>query len=299
MTKGENASKSVKELLKKVRRIEIKARGLTQQLFSGQYHAAFKGRGMSFSEVRAYTYGDDVKAIDWNVTARMRSPFIKVFEEERELSVMIMVDISGSSIFGSEGVSKRDVMAELAAVIAFSAMQNNDKVGLILFSSSVEHFVPPGKGKSHVLRLIRDLIFVEPKHQNTDIGMALNFMAGVIKKRSTVFLISDLGDGKFRKSLRGVVAKHDLRVIQIEDTLEYQLPNLGLIAIKDPETNKTAWLDTRSAHVRKYINAEWTKRNNEIKLMMSKEGVDCVTVNSKMGYIKPLKQLFQQRGWKK
>jgi len=299
MSNASGESGTVKELLAKVRRIEIKARGLSRQLFSGQYHAAFKGRGMSFAEVREYQYGDDVRSIDWNVTARMRSPYLKVYEEERELSVMLLVDISASSNFGSSVSRKRDIMAEIAAVISFSAIQNNDKIGLILFSDRIEHFIPPRKGKSHVLRLLRDLLFVEAEGKGTDIGGAMAYLGRVIKRRSTVFLLSDLGRGDFEKQISGIGKKHDTMVVQVEDPLEEQLPNAGLIWIEDPETGAGAWVDTASRRVRASLMDCIRTRRQRIHQLLRSRAIDFVVVTSKTGYVQPLRQLFQQRGWRR
>jgi uncharacterized protein (DUF58 family) len=290
---------SVKELLAKVRRIEIKARGLSRQLFSGQYHAAFKGRGMSFAEVREYQYGDDVRSIDWNVTARMRSPYLKVYEEERELSVMLLVDISASSGFGSVESRKRDIMAEIAAVISFSAIQNNDKIGLILFSDKIEHFIPPRKGKSHVLRLLRDLLYVKAEGKGTDIGEAIAYLGRVIKRRSTVFLLSDLGRGDFEKQLSGLGRKHDTMVVQVEDLLEERLPKAGLIWVEDPEDGRGRWLDTCSRKVRASLEESFKLRRQRIHQLLRSKAIDFVLVTSKTGYVQPLRQLFQQRGWRR
>jgi len=240
-----------KELLKKVRKIEIKSRRLSDNIFGGEYHSTFKGRGMTFSEVRQYQYGDDIRNIDWNVTARYNEPFVKVFEEERELTLMLMVDVSGSKHFGTQGQFKRDEITEIAATLSFSAMQNNDKVGIILFSDQVELYIPPKKGRSHVLRIIRELLEFQPKSKKTKISAALEFLSGVLKKKAIVFLMSDFMDSDYEKTLRIVAKKHDLTGIRIYDRYEESIPNIGLVPMIDNETGATKWINTKSLGVRK------------------------------------------------
>ena len=233
------------DLFKKVRKIEIKTRGLTNHIFSGQYHSAFKGRGMTFSEVREYQYGDDIRNIDWNVTARFHKPFVKIFEEEREMTVMLLIDVSGSNDFGSVDATKRDITAELAAVLAFSAIQNNDKVGVIFFSDQIEKFIPPKKGSSHILRIIREIVTFTPQHKGTDIGEGLKFLTSAIKKRTTAFLISDFVTSKpFEQEMRIAARKHDLISLRITDKRELIIPKIGLVKFRDNETDKDVWVDT-------------------------------------------------------
>lgn len=285
----------VNELLKKVRRIEIKAKGLINEMFSGDYHSAFKGRGMSFSEVREYQFGDDIRNIDWNVTARFDSPYVKVYEEERELTVMIMVDVSGSSSVGGKGSLKRELMAEIAAIIAFSATQNNDKVGAILFSGDVELFIPPRKGKSHVMRIIRDIIEFVPNNKSTHIGGALRFLNNAIKRRSTVFLLSDFYDEGFEIPLKLANKKHDLIALRIRESMEANLPAMGLIPLLDPESGKVILYDSSSTANRykhKKVFLDW---EGELLQFFKKIGLDNTTINTQGSYIKPLRSLFKQR----
>ena len=250
-----------KELLKQVRQIEIRTKGLVNQVFSGEYHSVFKGRGMEFSEVREYQYGDDIRNIDWNVTARFGHPFVKIFEEERELTVMLMVDLSGSQMFGSLSKTKQRVAAELSAILAFSALKNNDKVGLILFTDKVEKFVPPRKGNSHVLRIVRDVLSFEPEGKKTNLRTALEFMNGAIKKRSIVFLLSDFMDDGYEKILRVVGKKHDLIGVVLDDRRESEIPKMGLIKLTDAETNEERWIDTSSSRVQESLR----KRRLEVQ----------------------------------
>lgn len=289
----------VSELLKKVRRIEIKAKGLINEMFSGDYHSAFKGRGMLFSEVREYQFGDDIRNIDWNVTARFDNPYVKVFEEERELTVMLVIDISGSSHTGGKGQLKREIMAELAAIISFSATQNNDKVGAILFAGDVELFIPPRKGKSHAMRIIRDIIEFEPKSPTTNIGGALKFLNNAIKKKSTVFLITDFFDKGFEVPLKLANKKHDLIALRMKEGIENKLPNLGLVPIQDPETGKIHWLDTTSRSIRKSYEKEMLKWENELSSFFKKIGLDNTVIYTEGSYIKPLRSLFRQREMKR
>lgn len=284
------------ELLKKVRKIEIKTKGLSNQIFSGEYHSAFKGRGMAFSEVREYTPGDDVRTIDWNVTARLRTPYVKVFEEERELSVMILVDVSASGKFGTQKQFKKDLITELCAVIAFSASQNNDKIGVIFFSDKIEKFIPPKKGKSHILRIIRELINIEPQQTGTDIELALKYLTNIIKKKSVCFLISDFYDNHlFSDAMKIANRKHDLVALRINDQRESTLPDVGLIKLKDNETGKMIWVDTSSKQFQTQQKANHFKFEAELKNTFNKSGVDFATIYTHEGYIKPLMNLFKKR----
>lgn len=284
------------ELLKKVRKIEIKTRGLSSQIFSGEYHSAFKGRGMAFSEVREYTPGDDVRTIDWNVTARFNSPFVKVFEEERELSVVLVVDVSASGAFGTHNQFKQDLITELCAVVAFSASQNNDKIGVIFFSDKIEKYIPPKKGKSHILRIIRELIEFKPAQKKTDLQVALKYMTNVIKKRSVVFLISDFySDSNYRDALKIANKKHDVVALRIIDKTENELPKVGLIKLRDNETGAVKWLDTSSASFRKQYAINHLKFEEELKDIFNRSGIDATRIFTHESYIKPLMNLFKNR----
>ncbi len=284
------------ELLKKVRKIEIKTKGLSNQIFSGEYHSAFKGRGMAFSEVREYTPGDDVRTIDWNVTARLRTPYVKVFEEERELSVMILVDVSASGLFGTQQQLKKDLITELCAVIAFSASQNNDKIGVIFFSDKIEKFIPPKKGKSHILRIIRELINIEPEQKGTNIELALKYLTNIIKKKSVCFLISDFRDNhSYDDAMKIANRKHDLVALRINDKHENTLPNVGLIKLKNNETGKLMWIDTNDKHFKKQLEVNHLKFEAQLKDTFTKSGVDYTTIQTHEGYIKPLMTLFKKR----
>ncbi len=291
-----------RELLARLRRVEIRARGLSHQIFAGEYHSAFKGKGMAFSEVRAYQYGDDVRNIDWNVTARMRSPFIKVFEEERELTVMLLVDVSGSRRFGSEERTKQNVMTELAAILAFSAIQNNDKIGVILFSDQVERFIPPKKGRKHILRIIWELISFQPQSQRTDIGMALRFLTHAIKKRCTAFLLSDFVDldqeaqPRFSDPLRIAANKHDLVGLRVFDPREESLPSVGLVRWGDAETGEIRWLDTDSPQVRRAFENLAQQRLKNLQKTFSRARIDWESISTTEDYVYPLIKLFKQRG---
>jgi uncharacterized protein (DUF58 family) len=286
----------LKDLLKKVRRIEIKARGLTDQLFAGQYHAAFKGRGMSFAEVRNYQYGDDVRFIDWNVTARFNEPFVKVFEEERELSVMLMMDVSASSGFGSHHRSLRELAAEIAAIIGFSAVQNNDKIGAVFYSSQVEQFIPPRKGRSHFLRILRDFLACTPTHAGTRTGVAMEYLGKILRKKSTVFCISDFIEPSFSDALKIAGRKHDLLLMRINDPMLCQLPDVGLIKLRDPETGASCWLDTHQKKVRTHWQDHWQSHQKKLKLAAQRYGIDLAEFNSASEVTRPLNQLFQSRG---
>lgn len=284
------------ELLKKVRKVEIKTRGLSQNIFAGEYHSAFKGRGVIFSEVREYVPGDDVRDIDWNVTARHNKPFVKVYEEEREMTVMLLVDVSGSRKFGAVGEQKMEKMAEIAATLAFSSIQNNDKVGMILFSDKVEKFIPPKKGRKHILLIIREIINFVPENEGTDIDVALRFLTNAIKKRTTAFLISDLIDGHdYSKSLMIANRKHDLATIQVYDRRDAEMPNVGLVKMRDLETGQTGWIDTGSKTVRKMYAKAWYDRQQMISSMMAKSGVDMTSVTSDEDFVKALLGLFRRR----
>jgi len=284
-----------KELLKQVRQIEIRTKGLVNHLFSGEYHSVFKGMGMEFSEVREYQFGDDIRNIDWNVTARFGHPYIKVFEEERELTVMLLVDLSGSLMFGSVSKTKQQVAAELSAILAFSALKNNDKVGLILFSDKIEKFVPPRKGNKHVLRIIRELLSFEPEGNATDIKSALEFMNGAIKKKSIVFLLSDFMDQGYEKILGVLGRKHDLIGVVIEDRRENEIPPLGLIKFTDAETGEERWIDTSSFAVRNRLKQSREKAINIRNSVFISSGLDKIHVQAGEDYIKPLVQFFKMR----
>ncbi|HOG20015.1 MAG: DUF58 domain-containing protein [Salinivirgaceae bacterium] len=283
------------DLLKKVRKIEIKTRGLTRQVFAGRYHSAFKGRGMTFSEVREYQYGDPIRDIDWNVTARFNHPYVKVFEEERELTVMLIVDLSGSRNFGSDSIMKRDLMTELAAVLSFSAIQNNDKVGVIFFTNKIEKFIPPKKGRTHILRIITELLTFEPEEQGTDINNALEFFTGAIKKRCTAFLISDFIDTGYERSMMIANNKHDLVALRISDPLEDALPNVGLIRMLDAETNKEFWVDTSRTKNRELYQQWKEKLSQYFSKSITRSGVDSVDIRTDEDYVIPLMKMFKMR----
>ncbi len=286
---------SQQDIFKKVRKIEIKTRGLSQQIFSGQYHSAFKGRGMAFSEVREYQYGDDVRNIDWNVTARFNRPFVKIFEEERELTVMLLIDVSGSNEFGSDNQLKKILAAELAAVLAFSAIQNNDKVGVIFFSDQIEKFIPPKKGTSHILRIIREVISFEPQHKKTNIAEGLQFLTSAIKKRSTAFLISDFISDDFEREIRIAARKHDLIALRITDKREEELPAIGLVKFADAETEKELWVDTSNQRTRNSFK-EWViAKKEQLDSVFAKSGVDNTLIYTDEDYVRPLMKLFKKR----
>lgn len=290
------------ELIDKVRRIEIKTRGLSQQIFAGQYHSAFKGQGMTFSEVREYQYGDPIRNIDWNVTARFNKPFIKVFDEERELTVMLLVDVSGSNEFGTRSRFKRELMTELSAVLAFSAIQNNDKIGVILFSDQIEKFIPPKKGKKHILRIILELLDFKPVSKGTNIPEAIRFFTHATKKRSTAFVISDFmpattGDASIMTdALRLASRKHDLIALQITDPGETLLPDAGLMRFQDPESGLTRWIDTSSRKVREQYAGWWKAAQDGLISNLKKCGIDYVTLSTSEDYVTPLMRLFEKRG---
>jgi uncharacterized protein (DUF58 family) len=284
-----------RELLKKVRQIEIKTRGVVNQIFSGEYHSVFKGRGMEFSEVREYQYGDDMRTIDWNVSARFNHPFVKIFEEERELTVMLVVDFSRSGQFGSATALKNDVAAEICAVLAFSAIKNNDKVGLILFTDRIEKFVPPKKGRAHILRIVRELISFEPSGSRTNIRQALEYFNHVNKKRSIAFLISDFIDSGYDKILRIISRKHDVIAVEITDPREESLPDSGLIKFRDAETGQERWIDTGDPAVQKEFNRFWQTRRAERRQMFLRSKVDSIPIRVDRPYIKPIVDFFRLR----
>ena len=284
-----------KDLLKKVRKIEIKTRGLTRQIFAGEYHSAFKGRGMTFSEVREYQYGDDIRSIDWNVTARFNHPFVKVFEEERELTVMLLIDVSASGDFGTQEQLKRSLITEIAAVLSFSAIENNDKIGVIMFSDRIEKFIPPKKGRKHILRIIRELLDFKPQSNGTDISESLRFLTNAIKKRCTAFLISDFRDKGYSRSLQVANNKHDLAALHIFDQRETTLPAGGLIRVLDAETGKERWIDTSRSRVRESYAMKWESHVEMMKEIFTRAGVDHVSLQTGADYVKPLMRLFKKR----
>ncbi len=292
---------SASDLLKKVRKIEIKTRALSHQIFAGEYHSAFKGRGMAFSEVREYQYGDDVRNMDWNVTARLRAPYVKVFEEEREMTVMLLVDISRSGFFGTVGSTKRDILAEIAAVLSFSAIINNDKVGALFFSDKIEKFIPPRKGRSHLLRIIREIIELKPESSGTDIGGALRFLTNAIKQKCTAFLLSDMmdtdasGAPRYEDAIKVAAGRHDLSVIKVFDPRERTIPDIGLVNVKDSETGETAWINTSSPKVREaYAKAAQDADMKATKLMRQYQ-IDSVDISTGSDYVKGLMAFFDRR----
>ncbi len=292
---------SANDLLKKVRKIEIKTRALSHQIFAGEYHSAFKGRGMAFSEVREYQYGDDVRNMDWNVTARLRSPYVKVFEEERELTVVLLVDVSRSRLFGTTGSTRKDMLAEIAAVLSFSAIINNDKVGALFFSDKVEKFIPPKKGRTHLLHIIREIIEFEPTSDGTDISDALRYLTNAIKKKCAAFLLSDMldvdqdGNPRYEDALKVAVNRHDLSVIEVYDPRERSLPDVGLVNIKDSETGECAWIDTSSRKMRTAYE-EWFRNVEQTSSrLFMKYNVDKVAISLDEDYVKGLMTLFKNR----
>lgn len=283
------------EVIRRVRKLEIVSRGLTRQIFSGEYHSAFKGRGMAFAEVREYQPGDEIRTIDWNVTARLNHPYVKVFEEERELTVLLLVDLSGSSTFGSQSRSKRDLMTEIAAVLAFSAMQNNDKVGAVLFTDRIELFIPPRKGKSHVLRIIRDLVTFRPEGKKTDLDLPMRFVSNMVKKRSTAFLITDFLDTEFTPSFRVAARKHDLVAVEVSDEREAVIPNVGLIPLIHAETGELAWVDSGDRHAMRHLQGNALRMRDYWHEQMRKSGIDWVSIHTAGDWVMPLKNLFRRR----
>ena len=289
------------ELIKKVRKIEIKTKALSHQIFAGEYHSAFKGRGMAFSEVREYQYGDDVRSMDWNVTARMNAPYVKVFEEERELTVVLLVDISRSGLFGTSVRTKREQIAEIAATLAFSAILNNDKVGCILFTDKVEKFIPPAKGRTHFLHIIREILEYEPEHNGTDIAGALRFLTGAIKKKCTAFILSDMldvkadGSPRYEEALKVAVNRHDLSVIRVTDPREKTIPNIGLVHVKDAETGAARWINTGSRNVRSAYSRWFQTATDSADRLMIRYSVDHVDIATDDDYVRPLMTLFHGR----
>lgn len=285
------------EILQKVRKIEIKTRGLSSNIFAGQYHSAFKGRGMVFAEVREYQFGDDVRDIDWNVTARFHRPYVKVFEEERELTVMLLIDVSGSLDFGTQKQMKRDMVTEMAATLAFSAIQNNDKIGVIFFSDSIEKYIPPKKGRKHILYIIREMLDFHPESKRTDLSVALEYLGRVMKRRCTAFVMSDFYDRKsFEKPLQVCRSRHDVAAIQVYDPLMKQLPDVGIIRVADAETGHEQYIDTSSKALRKAHEMYWRERTDTLRQTFNKANVDYVSVATDGDYVKSLSQLFAMRG---
>lgn len=285
-----------KELIKKVRKIEIKTRRLSNNVFGGEYHSTFKGRGMTFSEVREYQFGDDVRSIDWNVTARYNEPFVKIFEEERELTMMLVVDVSGSELFGTKQQFKKEIITEIAATLAFSATQNNDKIGLLLYSDQMELFIPPKKGRSHVLRIIRELLEFEPKRKNTDLTGALKYVASVIKKKAIIFVLSDFIADDYQHTLKIISGKHDVTGIRVYDEREESIPNLGLVQMLDRETGELIMVNTGSKSVRQAYTAYFKDRENYFRESFSKSGAGTISTRVDEGYVKKLLGYFKTRG---
>jgi uncharacterized protein (DUF58 family) len=287
------------DILKKVRKIEIKTRGLSQNIFAGQYHSAFKGRGMAFSEVREYQYGDNIRDIDWNVTARFHRPYVKVFEEERELTVMLLVDVSGSLDFGTQGMMKRDMVTEIAATLAFSAIQNNDKIGVIFFSDRIEKYIPPMKGRRHILYIIREMLSFKPKSRRTDIKMAVEYLTRVMKRHCTAFILSDFyTDDDFEKALTICNHKHDVGAIQVYDNRAKQLPNVGLMKVVDAETGHEMYIDTSDSRLRVAHRMYWQNRQKRLENIFIKSNVDQVAIATNEDYVKKLMLFFKQRSKK-
>lgn len=284
------------ELLKKVRHIEIKTRGLSNQIFAGEYHSTFKGKGMTFSEVREYQYGDPIRNVDWNVTARFNHPYVKVFEEERELTVMLLVDVSGSRNFGTHHQYKQELMTEISAVLAFSAIKNNDKIGVILFSDKVEKFIPPQKGRKHILRIIQELLNFEPESKQTNIAAALEYLTNAIKKRSIGFILSDFIDAKFTDALTIANRKHDMVALRVFDQRETEMPDMGLVKMVDAETGHFKWVDTSSKKVRDSYQSWWQNHNLQLESNFKRSGVDFTSVATGEDYVRPLIYLFKHRG---
>ena len=284
-----------KEILKKVKRLEITTRGMVNDVFAGEYHSVFKGRGMEFSEVREYQIGDDIRTIDWNVTARYGHPYVKVFEEERELTVMLLIDVSGSGSFGTEQQLKRDLITEISAVLSFSAIENNDKIGVIMFSDRIEKFIPPQKGRKHILRIIRELLEFRPESMGTNISESLRFLTNAIKKRCTAFVISDFRDKGYARSLQVANNKHDVAALHIYDRRETVLPAVGLVRILDAETGRERWLDTTSRKVRESYELKWESHVEMMKEIFTRAGVDHASLRTGADYVKPLMRLFKKR----
>lgn len=284
-----------KEILKKVRKIEIKTRRLSDHIFSGEYHSSFKGRGMTFSEVRQYQFGDDIRSIDWNVTARYNEPFVKVFEEERELTMMLLVDLSASEFFGTTDQFKRDIITEISATLAFSAIQNNDKVGLLLFSNEIELFIPPKKGKSHVLRIIRELIEFQPKSKKTDVAMALRYLSQVMKKKAIVFILSDFMDDEYDSPLKIASKRHDITGIRIYDKYEVEMPKIGIVPMEDVETGNVILVNTNNRNIRNSYKANYLENVDYFETVFSKSGAGTISTRVDEGYVKKLLGYFKRR----
>ena len=283
------------ELLKKVRRIEIKTRGLSRHIFAGEYHSAFKGRGIAFSEVREYQYGDDIRSIDWNVTARFNHPYIKIFEEERELTVMLLIDVSGSGNFGTSVAFKRDIMTEVAAVLSFSAIFNNDKIGVIFFSDKVEKFIPPLKGRIHILRIIRELLDFKSESRMTSLDEPLRFLTNAIKKRCTAFIISDFLVPDFENSMKIASNKHDIVALKVYDPVEQSIPDIGFVKVADSESGREKWIDTSSGATRDAYKKWWISHMEQVKNIFKRCGVDSAELRTDQDYVKPLIKLFESR----
>jgi len=283
------------EILKKVRKIEIKTKGLSNHIFSGEYHTVFKGRGMSFSEVREYQFGDDIRAIDWNVTARFNHPYIKIFEEERELTVMMLVDVSQSSFFGTTNQFKNEMITELCAVLSFSAIQNNDKVGVIFFSDKIEKFIPPKKGSSHILRIIRELLDFHPENNGTNLSEAFKYLNNVMKKKSICFVLSDFMDRNFQEALSIAERRHDIVGIRIYDPKEMEIPNIGLVRVRDSETNRLMWLDTSSKKIRETYAKQYHDNISNCKSSFLKSGADLMHIRTDESYVNELMKFFKRR----
>ena len=295
------ADETTQDLLRKVRKIEIRTRALSHQIFAGEYHSAFKGKGMAFSEVREYQYGDDVRNMDWNVTARLHSPYVKVFEEEREMTVVLLVDISRSRLFGTASMDKRDLLAEIAAVLSFSAIINNDKVGAVFFSDRVEKFIPPKKGRSHLLHIIREVIELKPEHDGTDIGVALRYLANAIKKKCTAFVLSDMldvdddGNPRYEDALKIAANRHDISFIGVHDPLERRLPDVGLVNVKDSETGRSAWVDTSSRKMRDAYEKWFDDVQKATSRLLLRYRIDSVDISTDQDYVRSLMTFFHKR----
>lgn len=295
------SSTSTQELLRKIRKIEIRTKALSRQIFAGEYHSAFKGRGMAFSEVREYQYGDDVRSMDWNVTARLRAPYVKVYEEERELTVMLLIDISRSGLFGTAEQTKRDLIAEIAAVLSYSAILNNDKVGALFFSDRVEHFIPPKKGRSHLLHIIREIIELKPAHNGTDVGEALRYLTNALKKKCTAFVLSDMldvdaeGVPRYEEALKVARNRHDVSVIKVHDPREQTLPAVGIVHVKDSETGAAAWVDTGSRKMRAEYARWFGKVTDQEKKLFNRHQIDSADIATNDDYVKGLMAFFAKR----
>jgi len=283
------------EIIKRVRKIEIKTRGLSHQIFAGEYHSAFKGRGIAFSEVREYQYGDEIRTIDWNVTARFNHPYIKVFEEERELTVMLLIDVSGSREFGSVNLLKKNIITEISAVLSFSAIQNNDKIGVLFFTDRVEKFIPPQKGRKHILRIIRELIDFKPESRKTDLTEPLRFLTNGLKKRCIAFVISDFLAPDFEEAIKIANNKHDVVALKIYDRRDAEIPAIGLLKVKDSETGEDQWIDSSNKSTRQMYHNWWVETNQKTAELFSKSGIDNVSIRTDEDYVRPLLNLFKQR----